>query len=375
MNAGILLVNLGSPDSPSVGDVRRYLGEFLMDRRVIDTPWALRAAIVYGCILPFRPKESAHAYQSVWTKEGSPLIATCRRVQTQLQERVAIPVALAMRYQNPSIEEALGELADQNVEQLLLIPMFPHYAMSSYETAVERVKELLVQQGSRMTLTIQPPYYDEPDYISALTASAVNYLNDDYDHLLFSFHGVPERQIKKSDPTGCHCLKAGNCCEVSSPARATCYRAQCFKTVKAFVSQANISATKYSVAFQSRLGRDPWLAPSTEDELQRLALTGVKRLLVICPAFVADCLETIEEIGIRGRKTFLDAGGKNFVRIPCLNEHSAWLGTLEKMTERFLEKYRPTAHSVTSARCDSAAADVSKPMEDQYFAEIVKGTS
>jgi ferrochelatase len=345
MSAGVLLVNLGSPDSPSVGDVRRYLGEFLMDRRVIDTPWPLRAAIVYGGILPFRPKESAHAYQSVWTKEGSPLIATCRRVQAQLQKRAGIPVELAMRYQNPSIEDALGKLANQNVEQLLLIPMFPHYAMSSYETAVERVKELLVRQGSRMTLTVQPPYYDAPDYISAMKASAANYLNAGYDHLLFSFHGVPERQIKKSDPTGCHCLKVGNCCEVSSPAHATCYRAQCFKTVKAFVSRANIPGNRYSVAFQSRLGRDPWLAPSTEDELQRLALTGVKRLLVICPAFVADCLETIEEIGIRGRKAFLDAGGKDFVRIPCLNGHSLWLATLENMTKCFLEKSRPGDHS------------------------------
>jgi protoporphyrin/coproporphyrin ferrochelatase len=348
MSTGILLINLGSPDSPSVGDVRRYLREFLMDERVIDTPWPLRAAIVYGGILPFRPKESAHAYRSVWAKEGSPLIATCRRVQAQLQERVGIPVELAMRYQNPSIEDALRKLADQNIDLLLLIPMFPHYAMSSYETAVERVKELLVQYAPRMTLTVQTPYYEAPDYIAALTASAASYVNDGYDHLLFSFHGVPERQIKKSDPAGCHCLKAGNCCEVSSPAHATCYRAQCFKTVKAFVGQANIPANKYSVAFQSRLGRDPWLAPSTEDKLQRLALTGVKRLLVICPAFVADCLETIEEIGIRGRKTFLDAGGKDFVRIPCLNEHSFWLATLENMTNQFLEKYQSGERSITS---------------------------
>ncbi len=348
MSTGVLLVNLGSPDSPSVGDVRRYLREFLMDERVIDTPWALRAAIVYGGILPFRPKESAHAYQSVWTKEGSPLIATCRRVQAQLQERVGIPVELAMRYQNPSIEDALRKLADQNVEQLLLIPMFPHYAMSSYETAVERVKELLVRQRVRMSLTVQPPYYDAPDYISALTASAANYLNGRYDHMLFSFHGVPERQIKKSDPTRCHCLKVANCCEVHGPAHATCYRAQCFKTVKAFIRQTNIPVGKYSIAFQSRLGRDPWLAPSTEDELQRLALAGVKRLLVICPAFVANCLETIEEIGIRGRKTFCDAGGQDFVRIPCLNGNSVWVAALENMTNQFIEKCRSGGRLVSS---------------------------
>jgi protoporphyrin/coproporphyrin ferrochelatase len=349
MSAGILLINLGSPDSPSVGDVRRYLREFLMDGRVIDTPWPLRTAIVYGGILPFRPKESAHAYQSVWTKQGSPLVAICRRVRTQLQERVGIPVELAMRYQNPSIKDALEKLADQNVKQLLLIPMFPHYAMSSYETAVERVKELLVQHAPRMTLTTEPPYYSEPDYISALVGSATESLNSGYDHLLFSFHGVPERQIKKSDPTHSHCLKAANCCEAASPAHTTCYRAQCFKTVKAFVSAANIPGDKYSVAFQSRLGRDPWLAPSTENELQRLATAGIKNLLVICPAFVADCLETIEEIGIRGRDTFLKAGGERFTQIPCLNEHPLWMAALEKMVGTFVAANEDQQASVLTA--------------------------
>jgi len=335
MNAGVLLVNLGSPDSPSVPDVRRYLREFLMDSRVIDTPWPLRALIVHGCILPFRPKQSAHAYQSVWTKDGSPLIATSKRVLARLQKRVDVPIELAMRYQNPSIDDALRNLADRNVEQLLLIPLFPHYAMSSYETAVERVKEMLIQHAPQMALTVQPPYYDAPEYISALVASAESYLSQGYDHLLFSFHGVPERQIRKTDPTGCHCLKAANCCEVASPAHTTCYRAQCFRTVKAFVARANLPGAKYSVAFQSRLGRDPWLAPSTEDELQRLASKGVKRLLVICPAFVADCLETVEEIGIRGRETFINAGGKEFAQIPCLNEHPLWLAALENMVRRF----------------------------------------
>jgi ferrochelatase len=333
----VLLVNLGSPDSPSVPDVRRYLREFLMDSRVIDTSWPMRAFIVHGCILPFRPKESAHAYQSVWTKNGSPLISTSKRVQSVLQSRISMPVELAMRYQNPSIQDALKNLVRQNVDHVFLIPLFPHYAMSSYETAVVRVREMMKRYAPRMTLTVQPPYYEEPNYISALVASAQLYLSKGYDHLLFSFHGVPERQIKKSDPTGCHCLKVANCCEGQSRAHTTCYRAQCLKTVKAFVAKANLPHNTYSIAFQSRLGRDPWLAPSTESELQRLASAGVKKLLVICPAFVADCLETIEEIGIRGRKTFLEAGGKDFVRIPCLNEHPLWLTTLENMTRQFLE--------------------------------------
>ena len=360
MKAGVLLVNLGSPDSPAVSDVRRYLREFLMDGRVIDTPWPVRAAIVHGCILPFRPKESAHAYQSVWTGEGSPLIATSKRVADSLRRRLPAPVELAMRYQNPSIEDALKNLASQGVEQLLLIPMFPHYAMSSYETAVARVKELLPRHAPGMKLTVQPPYCDAPDYISALVASAQEHLDSGYDHLLFSFHGVPERQIKKSDPTGCHCLKTANCCETASPAHATCYRAQCFKTVKSFVAAANIPFGKYSVAFQSRLGRDPWLAPSTENELQRLAMAGVKKLLVICPAFVADCLETIEEIGIRGRDTFLNAGGERFNQIPCLNEHPLWVAALDKMAGNFLAVNR---------NCSSMAK------EEQLLAKTVRGAS
>lgn len=368
MNAGILLVNLGSPDSPSIPDVRRYLREFLMDPRVIDVPWPLRALIVYGCILPFRPKQSAHAYRSVWAKEGSPLIAASKRLQARLRERIGVPVELAMRYQNPSIENALKELARQNVKRVLLVPMFPHYAMSSYETAVERVMELLDRQAPQMRLAIQPPYFDAPDYIHALVASAARYLTQDYDHLLFSFHGVPVRQIEKSDPTGCCCLKSTNCCEVYNGAHATCYRAQCFKTVRAFVSEANIRHAKYSVAFQSRLGRDAWLTPSTEDEIKRLAIGGVKKLLVICPAFVTDCLETIEEIGIRGRQTFLDAGGEEFVRIPCLNEHPLWLATLENMANRFLEAQNESGPVVGF---NSGASLMTTNGQD--FARIVRG--
>lgn len=335
MNKGVLLVNLGSPDSPTAQDVRRYLNEFLMDGRVVDVAWPLRRLIV-GIILIKRPKESAHAYQKVWTKEGSPLVVTSNRVRDELQKRINVPVELGMRYQNPSIESGLRNLAGKGVTELLLIPLFPHYAMSSYESAVERVKEMIAKHAPRMALTVQPPFYDAPDYIAALVASAEDYLKKGYDHLLFSFHGVPERQIKKSDPTGCHCLTTANCCEVASPAHTTCYRAQCFKTVAAFVAKAGVPAGKYSVAFQSRLGRDPWLKPYTDFELPRLALEGKKKLLVICPAFVSDCLETIEEIGMRGRETFLEAGGKEFAQIPCMNEHPLWLNALENMVKRFL---------------------------------------
>jgi len=341
---GVLLVNLGSPDSPSVPDVRRYLREFLMDGRVLDKPWPLRFFIVNFAILPSRPKQSAHAYQSIWTPDGSPLVVTSRNVQKKLQQQVDLPIELAMRYQNPSIPDAVRRLADKGVEDLLLLLLFPHYAMSSFETAVERVKEVVGRLAPKMRITVQPPYFDHPDYIAAMVTSADDCLKKSFDHLLFSFHGLPERQIRKSDPTGCHCLTAQNCCEVASPAHATCYRAQAFKTVAAFVEKAGIPKEKYSVSFQSRLLNDPWLKPYTDFELPRLAREGIKRLMVMSPAFVSDCLETLEELGMRGRDLFLEAGGTEYTLIPCMNEHTLWLEALEKMITRFA----PGSHGTTA---------------------------
>jgi ferrochelatase len=219
------------------------------------------------------------------------------------------------------------------VDDLLVIPLFPHYAMSSFETAVVRTQELAAKLAPGMKLTVLPPLYDDPDYIRALVASAADYLKQDYDHLLFSYHGLPERHLRKSDPTGRHCLATPDCCTTPCEAHRTCYRAQAFKTVAEFVKQTGV--TKYSISFQSRLGRDPWLKPYTDFELPRLAQAGVKRILVMCPAFVSDCLETIEEIGMRGRTLFLDAGGKELTLIPCLNEHPLWIEALEKYVTRF----------------------------------------
>src|SRR5664280_345826 len=222
MNKAVLLVNLGSPDSTSVGDVRRYLNEFLMDRRVIDTPWLLRRFIV-GMILINRPKQAAEAYRKIWLPEGSPLIVTSRKVQAKLQEIVSVPVELAMRYQHPSIVSAIRKLKEQKIDQIFLIPLFPHYAMSSYETAVVRVRKVAGVIAPNLKVVVQPPYGDAPDYIAALAASARNHLEAGYDHLLFSFHGIPERHLRKTDPTGRHCLTVPNCCETASLARATCY--------------------------------------------------------------------------------------------------------------------------------------------------------
>jgi len=348
MKPAVLLVNLGSPDSPSVRDVRRYLDEFLMDPRVMDVPWLLRRWIV-GMILINRPKQSAHAYQSIWTPEGSPLIVISRNVQRKLQERLGLPVELAMRYQNPSIPDTVRRLARAGVDRLHLIPLFPHYAMSSYETAVERVKEVVAREAPQIRLTVEPPYYQDPDYIRALVESARPWLEKGYDHLLFSFHGVPERQIRKSDPTGRHCLSVPDCCQIPSPAHATCYRHQCFRTAEAFAREAGIPPQRWSVAFQSRLGRDPWLRPYTDEEIARLARSGIQRLLVICPAFVSDCLETLEEIGMRGRETFLEAGGREYAQIPCLNEHPLWIETLERMARRGLADVWPAPEPAQAA--------------------------
>jgi len=336
---GLLLINLGSPDSTSVPDVRKYLREFLMDGRVLDIPWPIRWCVVNLAILPMRPAQSAEAYAQVWTPEGSPLVVSSRNVQQKLQQQVGddFVVELAMRYQSPSIETAIARLQAKGVTDLLIFPLFPHYAMSSFETAVVRAQEIAARTAPEMKLRVIAPYYDDPDYIAALVASAKPFLQDTYDHLLFSFHGLPERHLRKSDPTGSHCLVKPDCCTTPCEAHKTCYRAQCFATVRAFVEAAGVPADKFSVAFQSRLGRDPWLKPYTDFELTRLAESDVKKMLVMCPAFVSDCLETLEEIAMRGSETFLEAGGTELTLIPCMNENPQWLESLEKIVRRGLQ--------------------------------------
>jgi len=335
MSKGILLVNLGSPDSPAVPDVRRYLNEFLMDERVIDVNWLIRRLVV-GIILINRPKESGHAYESIWTKEGSPLVVTSQHVREKLQARLDIPVELAMRYQNPSIPDVVQKLANKGVDELFLIPLFPHYAMSSYETAVVRVKEVAASIAPKMKVVVQPPYFDAPDYIHALAENTRPWLDTGYDYLLFSFHGIPERHVQKTDPGCDHCLKVKDCCNVPNETHAFCYKHQCVTTANKVVKALGIPDSKWSISFQSRLGRDPWLKPYSDFEFERLAKEGIRKLLVISPAFVADCLETIEELGIRGKESFVEAGGKDFAQIPCLNENPLWIDTLERMSRDFL---------------------------------------
>lgn len=329
-SSAVLLLNLGSPDSPSVPDVKRYLREFLGDERVIDRPaQPLRWLLVNGLIIPARAKNSAHAYSTIWTDEGSPLIVTSRRVQAKLQPRLDFPVALAMNYGNPSIPDVLRQLAGKGVDRLLLFPQYPHYAMSSWETVVAKVRREAAQIAPAMKLDCVEPYFADEDYIAALVESARPYLARPHDHLLFSYHGLPVRHLTKTDPTHTHCQIAPDCCNTCSAAHATCYKAQVTRTTQAFAQKAGLDPAKYSLTFQSRLSGEPWLSPYTDFEFKRLPAVGKKRLLVITPAFVTDCLETLEEIRLRGAEDFMAAGGAFFEHIPCLNDQSGWIDVLE----------------------------------------------
>ncbi len=332
---GVLLINLGSPNSTKVSDVRKYLKEFLSDPRVIDTSAIMRSLVLNLFILPFRPKNTADAYSRIWEKEGSPLILMSKKQQHLLKEKTDIPIYLSMRYGSPSISETLIDIESDGINELFIIPLYPHYAMSSYETVEVKVNDELKRLTNNISTKFLPPFYNHPEYIDALIKRSEPFLKNEFDLLLFSFHGIPERHLRKSDPSHSHCLTCENCCEVSNPAHATCYRHQCFQTVKYFVTKANIPKDKYAISFQSRLGRDPWLKPYTDFELKRFAEEGTKKLLIISPAFVSDCLETLEELGMEGKEIFESAGGQNYQLIPCLNDHPSWINYLSNQIENF----------------------------------------
>lgn len=331
----IILMNLGSPNSTEVSDVKKYLTQFLMDKRVIDSPYLVRSLIVKGMIVPFRAAKSAEAYRSVWTKDGSPLIVLTKQLQEKLQDVVAEPVEMSMRYGNPSSEYVLEKLhaENPNLEELVLLPLYPHYAMSSYETAVEDIKCVHKKRQYKSRVVTIAPFYNNELYIEALAESIRPYVQKDFDKILFSYHGLPERHMKKADITGSHCLQVNDCCNVDSPAHAHCYRHQTFTTTKLVTEKLGLPAEKVEQTFQSRLGRDPWLTPYTAARLTQLPKEGIKKLLVVCPAFVSDCLETLEEMAIQGRESFLESGGESFELIPCLNLHPLWVKAIVKMVD------------------------------------------
>ena len=325
---GILLVNLGSPPSTSITDVRRYLDEFLMDPYVIDSPWPIRKIVVSGFILPFRPKRTAQAYRRIWEAAGSPLLQRSEAFRAALAQRLSIPVVLAMRYGAPPIAEGLRRLVEAGVDEVLLIPMYPHHADSTRTTTIEAVADQLARLDPDVSLTVQPPFFDESRYLDALAKSIARATRPDSQLLLFSYHGLPERHVTRADPTGNHCLRSTDCCERPSPAHATCYRHQVFATTRGIVARLGLTSEQWRIGFQSRLGRLPWLTPYTDHLLETLPSQGVTRLTVVCPAFVADNLETLEEIGITGRERFVAAGGEWLTLVPCLNDDPGWVDTV-----------------------------------------------
>jgi ferrochelatase len=328
---GVLLLNLGTPDSPSVPDVRRYLREFLADPRVIDINPIGRWLLLNLFILPFRPAKSAKAYQSIWGERGSPLLFHSRDLAAQVAQALgpSYIVELAMRYGAPSIPSALAKLQAADVGKIVALPLFPQYSAAATGSALERVYEVVGQTWNVPAVDTMGPFYDDPGFIAAFAEVAQRHLTPFRpDYVLFSYHGLPERHMRKSDPTGAHCLHSASCCDTIVPANRNCYRAHCFATTRALVAKLGLGPEGHSVSFQSRLGRTPWIHPYTDLVLPELARAGKKRLAVMSPAFVADCLETVEEIGIRAKEQWRSLGGEDLLLVPSLNAEVSWVAAV-----------------------------------------------
>lgn len=328
----ILLVNLGTPKSPATIDVYRYLIEFLTDKRVIDLPWWKRQLLVRGVIVPLRCRQSARSYQKIWTDEGSPLMVYSKRVKALLQEQMGDDyiIEMAMRYQEPSIEGALERLKKESFKRLLILPLFPQYASATTGSVHQKVMDIVSQWEVIPEISFINEFSTHPHFIQAFCQVAENNNLNDYDHILFSFHGLPEQHLIKADQNN-HCLKNADCCKKISKKNHTCYSAQCYATANGIANALGIPSTGYTVAFQSRLGKEPWLQPYTSDMLRDLLAKGHKRLLVFSPAFICDCLETIFEIAIEYKEEFIKEGGERLDLVPGLNDHPAWINALNQM--------------------------------------------
>ncbi len=320
---GILLGNLGTPQQPNKNEIAKYLKEFLMDPFVIDIHWLLRWILVNLIIIPLRLRRLVKAYQSIWTKKGSPLLYYSNEQKKALEKTLKIPVALAMNYGEPNIQNAIEKLQQQGVNEIICFLLYPHYALSSYEAMRQKVLRVCSKYPN-IYLKFSPVFYNHKTYIKALSSLIKKCLPKSYDHILFSYHGIPEKHIKKVDKTGL-CKINQNCCENLLVPHDTCYRAQVIKTTKLTASQLNLTESKYSISFQSRLGATPWLKPFTDHIIPKLAEKGIKNLVVVCPSFTSDCLETLEEIGIRARKSFIESGGHQMYLLPCLNNDPQWI--------------------------------------------------
>lgn len=324
MKTGHLLINLGTPAAPTTPAVRAYLREFLSDPRVIDVPAVPRFLLVHAIIAPFRAGRSAAAYRKVWTADGSPLLVHGRALVERLRGRLAGPVELAMRYGEPSIAAALDRLVAAGCDHLRVLPLYPQYASSSTGSSLEVVYREAARRWNTPYVDVVPPFYDAPAFVRAFAAVGRPVLERVRpDRVLFSYHGLPERQIRKSDPSGA-CLRTG-CCDALGEANRNCYRAQCCATTRALVAELGLDAAACESAFQSRLGRTPWIRPFSDVRLDEWAREGVKRVVVFCPSFVADCLETLEEIAIRAAEDFRSAGGEELALVPSLNAEPVWV--------------------------------------------------
>jgi ferrochelatase len=333
---GILLINLGTPDAPRVPEVRRYLREFLSDPRVIDVPAPLRLALVHGIIAPFRASRSAAAYRLVWTERGSPLLSNGLELCDALRERLAgVPLELAMRYGRPTIASALQALRRSACDRVLVAPHYPQYASSSTGSSLEQVYDEAARRWNTPYLDVLPPFYDDARFLDACAAVGRPVLEAlRPEHVLFSFHGLPERHCRKSDESGAHCLRSDDCCARIVAANRNCYRAQCFATARGLRERLALDASTSSITFQSRLGRTPWIRPYTDHVLPELVAAGKKRVAVMCPAFVADCLETLEEIGLRAVTQFTGAGGERLTLVPSLNATPRWVDAVADLARR-----------------------------------------
>lgn len=333
---GVLLINLGTPKTSKNGDVFTYLNEFLTDGRVIDIPWFQRQLLVRGIIVPFRYKSSAKTYQAIWSPEtGSPLMYHCLNLTEKVKSKLpeGYVVELAMRYQEPSIPQALERLRKQNIDELIVFPLYPQYASSSTGTGLQKVLEEVAKWNNIPAMKVISSYYNDEDYIQAFINKIQVQKPENYDHILFSFHGLPLRHIKNGDLTGSHCQQGGanGCCDAINEKNALCYRAQCVATTKAIVAKMQIPKDKYSMSFQSRLGKDEWVEPYTIESLKTLAESGVKKLLVVSPAFTADCLETVYEISIEYDEDFKKFGGEKVQLVESLNDSDEWVETILKL--------------------------------------------
>jgi protoporphyrin/coproporphyrin ferrochelatase len=337
---GLLLLNLGTPDAPTKAAVRRYLAEFLSDPRVVDINPVARWLLLHLIILRTRPKKSAHAYQQIWGDRGSPLLYHSRDLAAAVADQLgdAWRVALGMRYGRPSIASAVAELRAAGVDRIVALPLFPQYASSSTGSAIEELFRVAAAGADVPAVQVVPPFFDDPGYVEAVAATARPVLDAlGPDHVLFSFHGLPERHVVATDPSGAHCLRSADCCARLTEVNRRCYRAQSYATAAAVARALGLADGTWSVSFQSRLGRTPWIRPYTDVVLDELAARGVRKLAVLCPAFVADCLETVEEIGLRARDQLRAAGGE-LALVPSLNATPRWVEAVASIARSFEHK-------------------------------------